>query len=93
MLRFLLDPGFLRFTLGLLGGFPGFFDEGESLFEGGDGCFPCWLVYLRGVSYEEVKGGFLCCRGWPRVFGILCKREPCVPVVLLSSTEYSEILF
>ena len=92
MPRFLLDPGFLRFTLGLLGSFPGFFDKGESLFKGGDGCFPCRLVYLRGVSYEEVERGFLCCCGWPGVLGVLCEGKPCVPVVLLSSAEYSEIL-
>ena len=93
MPRFFLDPGFLHFTLGLLGGFPSFFDKGESLFEGGNSCFSCWLVYLRGISYEEVKRGFLCCRRWPRVFGVLCEGEPCVPVVLLSSAKYSEILF
>ena len=93
MPRFLLDPGFLRFMLGLLGGFPGFFDKGESLFEGGDSCFPCRLVYLRGVSYEEVERGFLCCRRWPRVFGVLCEGEPYVPVVPLGSAEYLEILF
>src|SRR5882672_11335538 len=29
--RFIRYPGFLRFTLCLLGGFPGFFDKGESL--------------------------------------------------------------
>ena len=93
MPRFLLDPGFLRFTLGFLSGFPGFFDKGESLFEGGNGCFPCWLVYLWSVSYKEVERGFLCCCRWPRVFGVLCEGEPCVPVVLLSSAEYLEILF
>ena len=93
MLRFLLDPGFLRFSLSFLSGFPGFFDKGESLFEGGDGCSPCWLVYLWGVSYEEVKRGFLCRCGWPGVLGVLCKGEPCMLVVLLSPAEYSEILF
>ena len=79
--------------LSFLSGFPGFFDKGESLFKGGDGCSPCWLVYLRGVSYEEVERGFLRCCGWPGVFGVLCEREPCAPVVLLSSAEYSEVLF
>ena len=93
MPRFFLNPGFLHFTLGFLSGFPGFFDKGELLFKRGDGCFSRWLVYLRGVSYKKVKRGFLCCCGWPRVFGILCEREPCMPVVLLSSAEYSEILF
>ena len=46
MPRFLLNLGFLRFTLSFLSGFPGFFDKGESLLEGGNGCFPCWLVYV-----------------------------------------------
>ena len=93
MLRFLLDPGFLHFSLGFLSGFPGFFDKGESLLKRGDGCFPCWLVDLWGVSYEEVKRGFLRCCGWPRVFGVLREGEPCMPVVLLSSAKYSEVLF
>ena len=93
MPRFLLDPGFLHFTLGFLSGFPGFFDKGESLLEGGGGCFPRWLVYLRGVSYEEIKRGFLRRCGWPGVLGVLCEGEPCVPVILLSSAEYSEVLF
>ena len=93
MSGFLFDPGFLCFILGLLGSFPGFFDEGELLFKRGNGCFSCWLVYLWGVSYEEIKGGFLCCCRWLRVFGVLCKGEPCMPVVLLCSAEYSEILF
>ena len=93
MPRFLLDPGFLRFTLSFLSGFSGFFDEGESLFEGGDSCFSRRLVYLWSVSYEEVEGGFLRCCRWPGVLGVLCEGEPCVPVVLLSSAEYSEVLF
>jgi len=46
------DPGILRFTLRLLGGFPGFFDLCDSLLDGGDICLSCWLVYLWGVSYE-----------------------------------------
>jgi len=46
------DPGFLRFTLCLLGGFPGFFDGQESLFEGWDVCLSSWLVNLRGVTDE-----------------------------------------
>jgi len=46
------DPGFLRFTLHLLGGFPGFFDISDSLLDGGNVCSSCQLVYLGGVSYE-----------------------------------------
>ena len=44
------------------------------------------------MSYEEVEGGSLCCCRWPSIFDILCKGEPCMPVVLLSSAEYLEIL-
>ena len=43
---------FLHFTLRLLGGFPGFFNIGDSLLEGGNVCFSRQLMYLRGISYE-----------------------------------------
>jgi hypothetical protein len=47
----------------------------------------------QGVSYKQVEWCFLCgCRG-PRILCVLCKGEPFVPVVLLCSTEDSEVLF
>ena len=47
---------------------------------------------LGGISYKQIEwrlfGG---CR-WPGILCILGKREPCVPVVLLRSTEDSQVL-
>ena len=76
-----------------LGGSPGFFNVGDLLLEGGNICFPCWLMYLRGVSYEQVEWCFLCCCRGPRVLGILSKWKPCMPIVLLIATEDAQILF
>jgi hypothetical protein len=57
----LLDVGFLRFTLRLLGSFPGFFD----ILQVG---FYCWNVRLSsglvnswGVTDKEIVWCFLCC--------------------------------
>ena len=49
-------------------------------------------MYLGSVSYEQVVWCFLCGCGWPGVLSVLCEGEPCMPVVLLRSAEYSEIL-
>jgi len=46
------DPGFLCFTLCLLGGFPSFINEEELLIEGWDVCFSGWLMYLWGIANE-----------------------------------------
>ena len=47
---------------------------------------------LGGVSYEQVEWCLFGGRRWPGVLCVLGKREPCVPVVLLRSTEDSQIL-
>ena len=46
------DPGFLCFTLRLLGGFPGVLDGLDTVFETGTDCFMGRLMGARGVSYE-----------------------------------------
>ena len=46
------DPGFLHFTLCLLGGFPGVLDGLNAVFKAGIDCFMGWLMGARGVSYE-----------------------------------------
>jgi hypothetical protein len=46
-----------------------------------------------GIPYKQVEWRFLRGRRGPRVLRILCERELFVPVVLLRSTEDSEILF
>ena len=48
---------------------------------------------LRGISYKQVKWQLFGSHRWPGVLYILSKREPCMPVVLLHSTEDSQVLF
>ena len=46
-----------------------------------------------GISYEQVEWCLLGGRRWPGILCILGEREPCMPVVLLRSTEDSQVLF
>jgi len=47
---------------------------------------------MCGVYSMSVEWCFLHCHRGPGDFDILGKGEPCIPVVLLGTTEYSEIL-
>lgn len=68
------NPGFLRFTLCLLGGVPGFFDLLESDLYRWNVGLSSGLVNLRGITDKEVVRGFLCrCRG-PGILGVLGER-------------------
>ena len=69
--RFFLDPGFLHFMLGLLGGFPGFFDVLEAVFYRWNIGFSSGLVNSWSVTDKEVIWGFLCHCRRPEVFGVL----------------------
>ena len=50
--RCVFDPGSLRFTLCLLGGFPGVLDGLDATLEAGIDGFTGWLMGARGVSYQ-----------------------------------------